>query len=155
MDLWFLLFRMGPVMKMIFNIAYIPKREDFKELTPQQYTAFRLKVPESERKYLDNQRILAFLPDDPQVYSRVVKVYGNDLMIVGSEEVEDFYKVRRIIDKYCEESKQIFENDTDKLVYMAKILPDAFSDGTPFVIHTLNKKWKKKIITLKINNEPF
>ncbi|MDE7110230.1 MAG: hypothetical protein K2O49_09730 [Muribaculaceae bacterium] len=39
---------------------------------------------------------------------------------------------------------QVFENDTDKLVYMAKILPDVFSEGTPFSIHALDKPWKNK-----------
>ena len=55
MSLWFYLFRMDPAMKLIFSVGYIPKREDFKELTPQQYASFRLKVPESERKDLENQ----------------------------------------------------------------------------------------------------
>ncbi|MDE5975263.1 MAG: hypothetical protein K2M10_07440 [Muribaculaceae bacterium] len=129
-------------MKLIFSIGYIPKREDFKELTPQQYASFRLKVPESERKDLENQRILAFLPDDPKVYSRLVKVYGNDLVIVGSDEVKSFDEVRKIIDKYCDNSKQSLDNETDKLIYMAKTLPDVFSEGTPFSIHALNKPWK-------------
>ncbi|MDE6027793.1 MAG: hypothetical protein K2G23_06970 [Muribaculaceae bacterium] len=131
-------------MNMIFKIGYIPKREDFKELTPQQYVAFRIKVPESERKELEKQRILAFLPENPKVYARVVKVYGNDLVIVGSEEVGTFEKVREIIDKYCEDSKHVFESETDKLIYMAKTLPDVFSEGTPFAIHALNKSWKNK-----------
>ncbi|MDE7463376.1 MAG: hypothetical protein K2M88_09480 [Muribaculaceae bacterium] len=142
MDLFFMCFRMGPAMKMIFNVGYIPKKEDFKELTPQQYVAFRLKVPEAERRELENQRILAFLPDDPKVYSRVVKVYGNDMVIVGSEEVDDIFKVCNIIDNYCKESKQVFENDTAKLIYMAKTLPPVFSEGTPFALHGFNKSWK-------------
>ena len=142
MDLWFLLFRMGPAMKLIFSIGYIPKREDFKELTSQQYAVFRLKVAEREHKELENQRIFTFLPDDPKVYTRVVKVYGNDLVIVSLEEVETFDNVRNIIDRYCEDNKQVFENDTDKLIYMAKTLPDVFSEGTPFSIYALNKAWK-------------
>ena len=142
MDLWFLLFRMGPVIKLIFSIGYIPKREDFKELTSQQYAVFRLKVVDGEYKELENQRIFTFLPDDPKVYTRVVKVYGNDLVIVSLEEVETFDNVRNIIDRYCEDSKQVFENDTDKLIYMAKTLPDVFSEGTPFSIYALNKAWK-------------
>ena len=147
MDLWFLFFKMGPAMNMIFSIGYIPKEEDFKELTPQQYEMFRLKVPGEERRDLENQRILAFLPDNPKVYSRVVKAYGNDLVIVGSEEMDAFERVREIIDNYCSDSKQAFEDETEKLIYMAKVLPNAFSEGTPFTIHALNKPWKK-------NNKP-
>lgn len=41
MDLFFLLFQVGPAMKLIFNISYIPKYEDFKELTPGQYEAMK------------------------------------------------------------------------------------------------------------------
>ncbi len=90
MDLFFFIFRFAPAMKLIFKISYIPNREDFKELTSGQYQAMYAKVSEEDLKTLSNQRVFAFLPDDIQVYNRVVNEYGNELMIVGVDEVSAF-----------------------------------------------------------------
>ena len=144
MDLFFLFFRLGPAMKLIFNISYIPKYEDFKELTPGQYQAMYAKVPEEDLKTLANQKVLAFLPDDAKVYNRLVNVYGDNLMIVGDEEVSAFEGAAELIDRYCEKSGREFETLTDRLVYMAQTLPDVFSEGTPYAIHGKCKKYHRK-----------
>lgn len=140
MDLFFLLFKVGPAMQMIFKISYIPQKEDFKELTPGQYRALYAKVPEEDLKTLSNQKVLAFLPDDIQVYNRLVNVYGNDLVIVGENDVATFGEVSDLIERYCTNSGRSFKSLTDKLIYMAQTLPDVFSEGTPYAIHAKLKK---------------
>ena len=40
MDLEFILFKAFPALKFIFKIDYIPCREDFKELTMEQYERY-------------------------------------------------------------------------------------------------------------------
>lgn len=143
MDLFFLLFQAAPALQMIFKLSYIPQREDFKELTPGQYEAMYAKVPEEELKTLADQRVLAFLPDDIQVYNRLINVYGDDLMILGEDEIANFEKVSEMIERYCAKSGRTFESLTDKLVYMAQVLPDVFSKGTPYAIHTSLKRPRK------------
>lgn len=130
-------------MKLIFKISYIPNREDFKELTSGQYQAMYAKVSEEDLKTLSNQRVFAFLPDDIQVYNRVVNEYGNDLMIVGEDEVSAFEGAAETIERYCTESGRTFKSLTDKLVYMAQTLPDVFSEGTPYAIHAKLKRSHK------------
>ncbi len=135
MDLFFLFFQFGTAIKLVFEISYIPQREDFKELTHSQYQAMYTKVPEEDLKTLSNQKILAFLPDDPKVYSKVIKLYGNNLLILGEEEIPTFEATAELIEKYCSNSGRSFESLSDKLVYMAQILPEVFSEGTPYAIH--------------------
>ena len=135
MDLYFMFFQFDPAIKLIFNISYIPKPEDFKELTPELYQAMYAKTPEEDLKRLENQKVLAFLPDDAKVYNRLVNAYGEDLMIVGDKEISAFERTAEIIDRYCEQSGRNFETITDRLAYMAKTLPDVFSEGTPYAIH--------------------
>ncbi len=48
MDLFFFIFRFAPAMKLIFKISYIPNREDFKELTSEQYQAMYDKLSEED-----------------------------------------------------------------------------------------------------------
>lgn len=142
MDLYFLFFQFGPAMKMIFNLSYIPKREDFKELTSAQYEAMYVKIPEDERKDLSNQKVLAFLPEDPKIYNKVVNVYGDNLVIVGEDEVPVFERASKVIDNYIQKSDRTFESMSEKLVYMAQCLPDVFSEETPYEIHA---KLKRKL----------
>lgn len=134
-DLFFMFLEFGPAIKLIFEISYIPNREDFKELTPDQYKAVYAKMPEEELKTLEGQKVLAFLPDDPQVYSRLYNKHGDNLMVVGSEEVSTFERVAEVIERYCENSKREFKSLTEKLVYMAEVLPDVFSKDTPYALH--------------------
>lgn len=139
MDLFFLLFRFGPAMKMIFKIGYIPQRDDFKELTPEQYRAMYLKVPPEDLKELEGKKVVALLPEDPKVYSRMVNEYGNDLLVVSDDEIATFEGAAEIIENYCKDSGRTFSSLSEKLVYMAQRLPDVFSEGTPYAIHSALK----------------
>ena len=65
-------------------------------------------------------------------------------MIVGDEEISTFERTSEMIDRYCEKSGREFETLTDRLVYMAQVLPDVFSEGTPYTIHGKCKKFYRK-----------
>ncbi len=145
MDLFFLFFQAAPAIQMIFKISYIPKKEDFKELTDGQYQAMYAKMSEEDLKALSNKKVYAFLPDDIQAYNRLVNVYGNDLLVVDDNEISVFEKVASLIGQYCADSGRSFNSVPDILSYMAQMLPDAFSEGTPYEIHaTLRKSGKPR-----------
>lgn len=132
MDLHFFFFQLGPAIELIFNLNYIPQKEDFKELSPELYKELRQKVSDEEMRNLDHQKILAFMPENEKVFDKAVEVYGNNYLIVGDEEVALFERTANIIENYCKESGKSFKTLTDKLKYMASILPDVFSKDTPY-----------------------
>lgn len=134
-DIFYLCFEFAPAIRMIFNLSYIPQKEDFKELTSLQYDAFRRKANDEDAKSLLNKKILAFLPDDPIVYSRLVNTYGDDLVIVGEDEIGRFADAEYNIDLLCNKSGKKFKKLRDKLIYMAQTLPEEFSEDTPYAIH--------------------
>ena len=140
-DLHFIFFQLGPAIKLIFNLNYIPQKEDFKPLTPELYKELQQKVPAEEMRNLDHQKILAFMPEDEKVFDKAVEVYGNNYLIVGDEEVALFERTANVIENYCKESGKSFNTLTDKLKYVASILPDVFSKDTPYAKYA--KKYSK------------
>lgn len=138
-DLHFLFFQLAPALQFIFKISHIPQEVDFKELTPAQYNSFYSKASEEDLNNLAHQRLLAFLPDDARVYNRVVNLYGDDLALVGAKELAAFKYASEYIDKCCNESGREFETLSDKLVYMAQMLPAVFTEGTPYALHGKRK----------------
>ena len=141
MDLHFFFFQLGPAIELIFNLNYIPQKEDFKELTPELYKKLQQKVSDEEMRNLDHQKILAFMPENEKVFDKALEVYGNNYLIVGDEEVALFERTANVIENYCKESGKSFNTLTDKLKYVASILPDVFSKDTPYAKYA--KKYSK------------
>lgn len=90
MDLEFFFFKLGPAIQFIFQIGYIPQESDFKELTPELYESFSMKASEEDIKSFSGHKIYAILPDDQQVWNRMVDACGENLMILNEEEIEAF-----------------------------------------------------------------
>lgn len=132
-DLYFLFFKFGPAIQFVFKIGYIPQDADFKELTPEQYASYYRQTPKEESDKLKGQKILVFLPDDPKVYNKVVNLYGDQLVIMSEDDKSVFADVSAFIDKCC--ANHDFKNLQEKLVYMAKTLPDVFTEETPYAIY--------------------
>ena len=141
MDLQFFFFQLGPALKLIFNLTYIPRKEDFKALPPEFYKDLQQKMPSEELRDLDHQKILVFMPEDEKVFDKAVEVYGKNYLIVGEEEVALFERTADIIENYCKESGKSFNTLTDKLKYVASTLPDIFSEDTPYAKYA--KKFHK------------
>ncbi len=92
-------------------------------------------------RILDHQKILAFMPENEKVFDKALEVYGNNYLIVGDEEVALFERTANVIENYCKESGKSFNTPTDKLKYVASILPDVFSKDTPYAKYA--KKYPK------------
>ncbi len=138
MDLDFIFFRLPQALQFMFKFNYIPQKSDFKELTDEQYASFYSQEPAGIRDSQD-QKIYVFLPDEPNVYNRVMNLFGDDLVIVSESELMDFHTASIYIDNLCDKSNRHFESQTEKLTYIARILPDVFIEGTPFFLTKMHR----------------
>ena len=139
MDLNFMFFQLPPALNLIFNISYIPQEEDFKELTPEQYQQLQLKVSEEELQNLENQKVFALIPDDPQIMARLNKLYEDELSVVSENEINIFKAAAKFIENCIKDSDEKLESINDKLSFVASHIPDVFSTGTPYAIHGQRK----------------
>ena len=133
MDLEFIFFQFPKALQFMLKLSYIPQDSDFKELTPEQYAAFYRKATDEIQSEYKDQKVYAFLPDDPQVNNRLVECFGgDDLMIVSELERSYMDKTVRYIDMVCGESKEDLTTDSERLAYVAGTLPEVFTEGTPY-----------------------
>lgn len=123
MNLFDLFFVTGPAIQVIFKLGYVPKDEEFYELTYQQYQRY------FETFEATDEKIFMLLPDERQKY----KVFAaNDVFCMTESEKESLKRGEAVIEKYCEDSHQQFNNYHEKLCYAASVLPDVFSKDTPY-----------------------
>ena len=116
-------FGIWPAIKTIIRLGFMPKEEDFKELTPHQYEKFYNTVGYTEEK------IYALLPDDPQ---RKVPLESAELMVLKEQEKEYFEQGWVVIEQYCFKSGRKFLTEKEKIAYAASCLPYVFSKGSEF-----------------------
>lgn len=109
---------MGPALKVIFQIGFEPKEEDFYEFTEDRYQKYHREMgPTPEKMYM-------LLPKDYRHLS------AHEVMAVTETEKDNLLKATRIIEQYCLDSNEQFSTYEDKLRYAAKMLPPIFSDNT-------------------------
>ena len=125
MGLFDLLFGAGPAITKIMALGFMPKDEDFLELTPEQYEKFYAQNGHTEEK------VYALLPKDPKHY---VESKFNELNICTESDIATLKCGWQIVESYCKESGFAFTTDQQKLMYAATRLPDVFSRDTPFDI---------------------
>lgn len=113
----------GPALKFIFSIGYIPNENDFLELTDEQYAAYLKQYGEVTSK------MYMFAPNDPH---HALNEDYNEISCIDEYELQGFKEAAALIQKYCDKSGRIFQNTKEKLQYMASALPDVFSKGTPY-----------------------
>ena len=123
MDFFDLLFGAGPAITKIMSLGFMPKDDDFLELTPQQYKKFY------EQEGYSEEKIYALLPKDPKHY---VESNFNELNICTESDIATLKRGWQIVENYCKESGFTFTTDRQKLMYAATKLPDIFCQGTPF-----------------------
>jgi hypothetical protein len=131
------LFKSATALSAVFKLGYLPKREEFYELTPEQYE----KYYETERMEEEGEKIYMLLPNDIQKYNELA---AGDVFVVSEKDLHYLENVDKIIDSYCED--RTFETFEDKLYYVATIVPGVFSEGTKFAktrLIYLDKKVKK------------
>lgn len=132
MDFWFLISQLGPAMKIIFQIGFIPQRVDFKELPPSQCEEFYSQLPPEEVKDYEGAKILALIPDDEALSNKLREILGEQVYTIKEDQFNAFESAANLIDRYIEESGKSFDSLDEKLKYMAKTLPPVFSKGTPY-----------------------
>lgn len=123
MDLFDLLFGAGPAITKIMTLGFMPKDDDFLELTPQQYKKFY------EQEGYTEEKVYALLPKDPKHY---VESEFNELNICTESDIAILKRGWQIVENYCKKSGLTFTSDRQKLMYAATMLPDVFSKDTPF-----------------------
>ena len=83
------------------------------------------------------------MPDDIEANNRLVNLYGDQLLVISEDEYDAFVKASEYIDRCCSQSGLTFTNLNDKLVYLAKRLPDVFTEGTPYAFYGKSKSKQK------------
>lgn len=112
----------GPALKFIFSIGYIPDQDEFLELTEEQYAAFVNQCGETE------ERIFMFAPRNPKLF---MDDY-NEISCLTELEVQGFKDAADLIEQYCRKGNRVFDTPEKKLRFMASCLPDVFSKGTAY-----------------------
>ena len=123
MDIWDLFFGAGHAVHTIMKLGFMPKDEDFLELTAEQYRQF------FEKEGYTEEKVYALLPKDPKHY---VESNFNELNICTESDIATLKRGWQIVESYCKESGFKFTTDQQKLMYAATRLPDVFSRDTPF-----------------------
>jgi hypothetical protein len=121
-----LFFNTGPALSAIFQLGFKPEPEHFYELTKEQYEHIRSKGENISGKWY-------------MILSEEIKQDSNEVMIVNEGEKDSLLKAAMIIENYCKESKQTFDNYSDKLKYVANLLPPVFSANSRFKSSPLKK----------------
>lgn len=123
MGLFDLLFGAGPAITKIMALGFMPKDDDFLELTPQQYEKFYVQEGYTEEK------VYALLPKKPKHF---VESNFNELNICTESDFATQKRGWQIVENYCKGSRFKYTTDQQKLMYAATRLPDVFSRDTPF-----------------------
>jgi hypothetical protein len=118
-------FRSAAALQAVFKLGYIPKREEFYELTPEQYE----KYYETEEMKEKEERIFMLLPDDIKKYNEIAAA---EALVFSEWDISGLEGIEKLIDRYCEGSGKTFETLEDKLYHVAGLVPDPFTEGTKF-----------------------
>lgn len=114
----------GPVPNALcamFEYGFLPREEDFLELTPEQYHKYVETFGDVKGKIY-----MLVSQHDP---SRFIGE-SNEICCLTESDKKGFIDASAIIEKYCE--GQNFTADEQKLRYAAAHLPEPFSRGTKY-----------------------
>lgn len=116
MDFFDLLFGGGQAVQEIFKLGFIPKNEDFREFSNEEYMRFHEKECDlSGKMYTFRSERLA---------------QGNEIYAFTEEEKNMILKGVEILKNICD--GQTFISDDLMLRYAAQHLPDVFAKGTKY-----------------------
>jgi hypothetical protein len=105
----------------IFEIGYIPSKDEFYELTPKQYKKY---YANAELEKTD-ERIYMLWPKDPEHQE------SEDVASVLSEEqIAWFDKAKKVIKQYRRDYNKKFTTIEDELAWLVTVMPNEFSAGT-------------------------
>lgn len=121
MNLQDLFFGVGPAIQAIFQLGFLPDEEDFCELTYEQYQAY------FKQHGYTKEKVYMLIPVNPTNYN---KIAADDVFSVTESQKQYFKAASEMIDRFCKDKS--FDTYESKLHYVAPLLPDVFSEGTPF-----------------------
>jgi formylmethanofuran dehydrogenase subunit E len=111
----------------IFKLGYVPEKDEYYELTPEQYRKYYREFEDGNDK--TDEMVFMLLPKDPQKYNELV---DGDVFVLTETEIKGLEKANKVIEKICRECGKTFANYEEKLVYVASKLPAVFSKNTKF-----------------------
>jgi hypothetical protein len=118
-------FRSAAAFHAVFKLGFMPKKEEFYELTPEQYK----KYYEAEKVEEVNEKIFMLLPNDVKKYNEIA---AGKALVFSERDISHLLGIEQIIDEYCAASKKTFKTFEDKLYHVADMVPDSFTAGTKF-----------------------
>ena len=115
-----LLFRVGPAIKVIFELGYEPKEEFFFELTEEQYRQLEKKGEDVSKTWY------TLIPDEKNDVPEhlIADEYEKESLIDGVKCINDICRKS--------ETKKQFSSFEEKLEYLATILPPVFSESSKY-----------------------
>lgn len=122
MDIFSLFFQVGPAIKVMMQEGRRITADDFKELTPEQYEAFHSQGKTHKGKVLALYHKLEDGTTDT----------GMPIMICEEEELSVLDEAWRYIEYMSEKSSEQHITEVEKLLCVARTLPDVFIKGGPF-----------------------
>jgi len=113
-----LFFYTGPGIQALYRMGFIPKENEFREMTEEEYSNFLKEYPEGVE-----EKILVAKNRDK---------YGNaeDLIVVTESQLDMLKRASKHLHNLA--SGEIFEDDEEMLIRLAKALPPVFTRGTRF-----------------------
>jgi hypothetical protein len=124
MSIWDI-FRSAETVSAIFKLGYIPEKDEFYELTPEQYKRYYETMDEEPT----GEKIFMLLPKDAQKY---IEIADDDVYVFTETDIERLVEGEELINRYCTGSKKPLKTFEDKLRYAASVLPEIFSEGTKY-----------------------
>jgi hypothetical protein len=101
----------------IFEMGYIPEKDEFCELTPEEYKNYYTEVEKTD------DRIYMVVPKDPKHQEKEVGV-------LTEEEIGWFDKAKKVMKQYRRDYNKKFDTIEDELAWLVTVLPEEFSRGT-------------------------
>lgn len=89
----------GPALKFIFTIGYIPNHDDFLKLTEEQHVAFVKQYGET------NEKIFMFSPQNPNLTTDAY----NEVSCISESEIQGFQDAANLIQQYCNQENNTFD----------------------------------------------
>jgi hypothetical protein len=104
----------------IFRLGFIPKDEEFFELTPLQYEQHYAQTGETT-----NERLYMVLPKDQTRLAERM-----DIGVLRETQIHAMEKAERIFNFYCRTYEKTFDDEEDKLGWLTTQFPSRVSVGT-------------------------
>lgn len=118
----------------LFKLGFIPKEDDFLELTSEQYQHFYNTAGDADSHR--DEKLFMLLPQDPQVYAEVA---AGDALILSEGDIAEIKGGVAFIENCCADNEEKFNTLDEKLRFCAGKLPAMATDGTKYAKY--QRKW--------------